>query len=238
MSKQFLSLGAGVQSSAMTILATQGKIQVDEVIFADTGVEKPETYYYIENYLKPLLQEARLPLVVVKHPRATLEEYCLSISQIPSIVWRWCTDRFKVRPISKYVKDQGIILIGFSTDEAYRAERKVHKSGRSFPLLELGLSSEDCRRIIREYGWPIPIKSSCFFCPFQRWTEWNYLKSKHPDLMDRALELESVFHARKPHVKDTAGLFQGGPLWKYKDGVQGEMPLLKEYSCKSGYCGH
>ena len=36
-----LSLGAGVNSTAMLLLATKEGLPLDEVVFADTGAEKP-----------------------------------------------------------------------------------------------------------------------------------------------------------------------------------------------------
>jgi hypothetical protein len=34
-----------------------------------------------------------------------------------------------------------------------------------FPLIELGWDRERCIDKIRREGWPVPHKSSCFFCP-------------------------------------------------------------------------
>ena len=52
--KHVLSMGAGVQTTALLI---KFGTKYDHVIFADTGDENPETYYYIKHYLKPFCQE-------------------------------------------------------------------------------------------------------------------------------------------------------------------------------------
>ena len=45
----YLSLGAGVQSSALLVLANQGKVERPSVaIFADTGDEPQYVYDYLE----------------------------------------------------------------------------------------------------------------------------------------------------------------------------------------------
>ena len=66
MSKRVLSFGGGVQTTAMAILMAQGKITCDEVVFADTGAEKPETYWYMESYSEPLFKEIGIPFTKVR----------------------------------------------------------------------------------------------------------------------------------------------------------------------------
>jgi hypothetical protein len=41
-----------------------------------------------------------------------------------------------------------------------------------------------------EYGWPDPVKSGCYFCPFQSPREWSVLYHTHPDLFWDAVALE------------------------------------------------
>ncbi len=229
--KRILSFGGGLQTTAMAILVAQGKLLIDEAVFADTGCEKPETYWYIENYIKPLINLTILPV-----ESGGLKAYCEKYRIVPSVVHRWCTRIFKIERIDKYVGGQGV-MIGFSSDEIRRSENPKLE-GDTFPLIEMGISSADCSRIISDYGWPVPIKSSCYFCPYQRWSEWNWLKAYHPDLFADALRLESLLYERKPEYKERTGLFGGRPLWKYAEGVQYEFGFPEEYSCWSGHCSH
>lgn len=235
---RILAMGAGLQTTALAILVAEGKVKVDAAIFADTGGEKPETYFYIENYIKPLLASCSIEFIIVQHSE-TLYDYCWRRQDIPSIKWRWCTDRFKVRPIHKVAKG-AVQLIGFSTDEAHRANRQFKrvKVTRSFPLIDMGLSSTDCRRIIGDYGWPIPVKSSCFFCSFSRLGDWHWLKYTHPDLFKKALELEENWYKKRPESRDKAGLLQGQSLKRLAEGQQTYLPFDAEYSCYFGYCSH
>lgn len=235
---KILAMGAGLQTTALAILVAEGKVKVDAAVFADTGGEKPETYFYIENYLKPLLSSCKVDFITVHHDE-TLYDYCWRRQDIPSIKWRWCTDRFKVRPIHK-IAGNAIQLIGFSTDEAHRAQRvfKRIKVERQFPLIEMGLSASDCHRIISEYGWPRPVKSSCYFCCYGRMSEWAWLKSTHRDLFQRALELEDNWYKKRPESRSKAGLLQGRSLKRLAEGKQLFIPFDAEYSCYSGYCSH
>ena len=46
------SFGCGVDSVAGLLLAKEQGIEYDEIIFADTGDERPETYTYLEYWEK------------------------------------------------------------------------------------------------------------------------------------------------------------------------------------------
>ena len=229
--KRILSFGGGLQTTALAIMVVKGELEVDEVVFADTGAEKPETYWYMENYIKPMIDITILP-----SENGGLKSYCEKYRIIPSVVDKWCTRIFKVERLQKYCGD-AIQLIGFSSDEVRRSENP-RLVGKEFPLIEHNISSADCHRIIQDYGFPIPVKSSCYFCPNQRLSEWNWLKIYHPDLIKDALRLESLLYERKPEYRERTGLYLGKPLWKWKEGIQGELPILSEYSCWSGHCGH
>lgn len=236
--EKVLAFGGGLQTTALAILISERKIEVDALIFADTGGEKPETYYYIDNYIKPLMASCSIEFLIVSH-QETLYDYCWRRQDIPSIKWRWCTDRFKVRPIHKVAKD-AVQYIGFSTDEAHRAERHFArvKVKREFPLIDMGLSATDCHRIISNYGWPRPVKSSCFFCCYSRMADWIWLKNYHRELFQKAFELEENWYKKRPMSRDKAGLLQGQSLKRLAEGQQIYLPFEAEYSCYFGYCGH
>src|SRR3990167_11264180 len=192
-----LSFGAGVQTTALAILVAKGKVKTDVAIFADTGGERPETYWYLENYTKQIFKDAGVPFEIVRNElkscQPDLYGWLYKHSQIPSISGiRLCSIKFKRETIERYMKPKIYqSQVGFSIDEIGRA--KSHPEN-SYPLLELGLSVNDCQRIITDYGLPIPLKSSCFFCPFQTPYEWQWLKVSHPDLFQRTLELEAQYH--------------------------------------------
>ena len=234
MTETILSFGAGVQTTALTILAVKGQVTVDRVIFADTGAEKPETYWYMETYTKPLLSKAKIPFCEVRSSMPPLYEYLWEKRNIPVMRKPYCRIRWKAEPI-KLVAGDAHQLIGFSAEEVRRAENPGHK-GKRFPLIEMGLTASDCIDIILEHGWPIPLKSSCFICPFQSGAEWNWLKTRHPELFDRALALEARLYERKPGIRQSVGLWGGKPLWKFAEGMQESWPLFG-YSCWDGYCG-
>ncbi len=63
-SMRILSLGAGVQSSTLLLMATHGEIDIDRAIFADTGWEPKGVYAWLE-ILKREAEYYDIPLDVV-----------------------------------------------------------------------------------------------------------------------------------------------------------------------------
>lgn len=70
-----------------------------------------------------------------------------------------------------------------------------------YPLMEWGYDRERCKSIIAAAGLPVPIKSACFFCPASRKQEVLWLQEHHPDLLKRALRIESNAQAKLTSVK-------------------------------------
>uniref|UniRef100_A0A6H1ZSJ6 Putative phosphoadenosine phosphosulfate n=1 Tax=viral metagenome TaxID=1070528 RepID=A0A6H1ZSJ6_9ZZZZ len=240
---KMLSYGGGLQTTALLVLAVEGKAKIDMAVFSDTGGEKPETYWYIENYVEQLFHDIGITFEKVRNElpscQPDLYGWLWKHGQIPPIGGRrLCSLKFKTEAVERHLKGQSYTtLIGFSLDETNRAEKSEKFSHKEYPLIDMGLTANDCRTIIAGYGLPLPLKSSCFFCPFQHPAEWNWLKNNHRDLFDRALALEAHYHERRPDMIDF-GLVRGFPLRRLKEGIQPEMFADIGYSCWSGNCGH
>ncbi len=238
---KILSLGAGVQSSALLILASKREIECDGVIFADTGSEKPTTYEFLIE-LKKIMAESNLPYREVRYTGDgwnSLASYCIKYRIMPSVIRRWCTDKFKIRPLSKVLESTDVVMVGFSSDEQHRIKKYKLPYQREFPLIDLGLTQADCVRVIIEYGLPQPTKSSCFLCPFQHPASWKWLKNHFPNLFDEAIKVEENYYDRKPEKRAVMGLYSGLPLWKAMgEGFQFELLSGENFGCLSGQCFH
>jgi len=97
--KYIVCYSGGADSQVALDLAL---IQYDdvEIIFCDTGLEFPETYATIE-------ETAKYYNMDIKFLRAgkTFEEYLESFNGLyPSMSRRWCTERLKTRPLTKYIR--------------------------------------------------------------------------------------------------------------------------------------
>jgi hypothetical protein len=56
---------------------------------------------------------------------------------------------------------------------------------------------------VRDEGLPVPMKSSCWFCPASKKHEIVWLREHHPELLERALAIEE--NAR-PNLTSVVGL--------------------------------
>lgn len=61
-----------------------------------------------------------------------------------------------------------------------------------WPLIDLGFRREDTIRWFGENGHDAPPRSACWFCPHSRNGRWQALKAEHPDLWERACQLDET----------------------------------------------
>lgn len=190
-----LSFGGGVNSVAMMIMLLQRGDPLDEVVFADTGVEIPETYEYV-HIARSYLAEFEIPLTTVakKGRGGDLYETSWRRRVFPSVIWRWSTRDFKVNPIHRYYRslDADIVqYMGIAYDEIERMkDSRVPYVTNLFPLVDSKVTRAGCVELIRAAGLPIPEKSGCYFCPFNSMSRWKWLDDHHPELFDKAIALE------------------------------------------------
>ena len=191
-----LCFGGGVQTTAQ--LLREPNIY-DYAVFADTGAEEPGTYAHIQKYIRPFCKANDVEFVVVKHPKNTLEEHCLSRRKFPIMSRRWCTSEYKISPINRFLRTLGatadrpaVIDLGFSIDEVQRAasEDKVEYAYQNYPLVYDHISRDDCKEIITRHGWPVPVKSACDFCMYHRPSHFAKMLRDNPKRFREIMAME------------------------------------------------
>lgn len=193
--KHILSFGGGVNTAALMVLLVRSKRPVDEVVFADTGGEAPETYQYLE-VAESYLKDHGILFRVLKARVAggDLYDACWRRRVIPSVVWRWSTRDFKVNPIYAYYRSLGVHVyqhLGIAYDEVDRMKDSgVPYVTNLYPLIDEKLTRDGCIQLVQEAGLPVPVKSGCFFCPFNSTGRWAWIYQNHPDLYWKAVALE------------------------------------------------
>lgn len=208
-----ISLGAGVQSSTMALMAAAGEITPMPVaaIFADTQAEPKSVYTWLD------WLEKQLPFKVIRVTAGNLTSDTLRIRksrktgktyQKPSIplfqtnskngiemMGRQCTYSYKVEPLQREVarisNKNATVWIGISTDEISRCKdsRKewlIHR----WPLIERRLSRRDCLKWMENKGLPTPPRSACVYCPYHSDSEWARLKKDEPKAFSNSVEYE------------------------------------------------
>ena len=196
--KKYLSFGGGVNSVAMMLLLI-GHKEDFEAIFVDHETDWPETYEYFEMFQGWLEDHGNKKITVLKpeYKREkdkifnSLYDFSLYRAIVPSQRVRWCTANFKVDPIHKYVETPCFMLLGIDFGEIKRARISTNNGIENrFPLIEHEITRDGCKKIITDHGLPVPMKSGCYICPFQRADQWRELRMKHPELFCKAQELE------------------------------------------------
>jgi hypothetical protein len=227
---RYLSLGAGVQSSTLALMAAYGEVPpIDAAIFADTQAEPQSVYVWLD-WLEKEIARCPHPFPVHRVTAGSLEKEALNlrVSQrsgstylrtlLPAYVatpkgkalmGRRCTADYKVRVIMKQVR--GLVerprgysgpqlctqLIGISRDEAHRMKPATEPwTAHEWPLVDLGMTREDCKRWMAEKGYPEPPRSACCFCPFHGDDEWIRLRDDEPEAFAHAVQFDEQLRQR------------------------------------------
>lgn len=217
-----ISLGAGVQSSTMALMAAHGEItpMPSFAVFADTGDEPREVYDWIEQ-LRPLLpfrivwaKAQSFPLsenLVNKQGFSQIPAYSFNDKGNPSIGKRQCTREWKIRPVTRAIRQTTrthgkrvppnyfIVWKGISIDESHRMKSSNDPSQAvRYPLIDLGLSRQDCVAYLDKLGFHVP-KSACYFCPFRSDAQWKASKEK-PFEWQRILAIDQMLNRRGEYL--------------------------------------
>lgn len=196
--RKYLLFGGGVNSVALYLHMVELGEEF-EAIFVDHGGDWPETYEYVEMFRE------HHPITILKPQRkstplgeddsvifSNIIDFCFARKMFPSRTQRWCTADFKVTVISKYVEKPCFNLLGIDAGEAHRA-KIVSRNGEElrYPLIEAGIDRDGCKALIKKHGFPVPMKSGCYICPFQRVGQLRQLRKEHPELFCTVEKLEN-----------------------------------------------
>jgi hypothetical protein len=257
-----LSLGGGVQSSALLLMAIYERMEpIDAVLFADTGWEPQGVYDYIA-YLRAEHVKDAIPFYTVKagdlradalgkaagvkRRFASLPLYALSPDGKKSILPRQCTSQYKLGPINRQLRLLGAtrknpveVWIGISQDERIRMkDSRVQYVRNRWPLVEQQLRRYDCLHWLTEQGIPEPPKSSCIGCPFHGNAYWRAMRDNQPGEWADAVAFDaSIRHI--PGIKGTCYVHRDCvPLDKVDLSTRldhGQLPMF-DRECE-GLCG-
>jgi 3'-phosphoadenosine 5'-phosphosulfate sulfotransferase (PAPS reductase)/FAD synthetase len=162
-----VSFSGGKDSTAMLLHMIVTGMQVDEIIFCDTGVEFPQMYEHIdkvEQYIGrkitrlkwehtyeyylcdiPVKRRAsRYKRLLARGEELKLNTTGYSFAGTRS---RWCT-RMKISAFNRHTKGKNLVrYIGIAADEPKRIGEF------NYPLVEWGWTEADCLRYCYEHGF-------------------------------------------------------------------------------------
>ena len=232
MSDVCVNYGGGVNSTAVLALLCSDKLHYKDplIIFADTGAEYPQTYDYIK-YIQPLLESHGHELITVKSKEGSLYDYCKNKKILPMRRLRWCTDRWKRKPLDDYRgKKEYKLVIGIDYGERHRAYRWLNDKDALFPLIYFGMNRVECIKIIEDVGWRVPTKSACWFCPYEKMSKFKELKQDNRELFDELCVMEQETLDRLEKTKMNGWFDQKRPLneavdYRYPEVVDGQESM-------------
>ena len=172
-----------------------------EYVFCDTGTELDETYAYLDR-LEAYLGKPIQRLHAEAPPGETPFDHHLKLygGFLPSAQMRWCTRKLKLEPYERYVGDDPVVsYVGIRADEDREGYLSTKPNITSvFPFKEDGVVKADVYRILDESGVGMPdyydwrSRSGCYFCFYQRRSEWVGLLENHPHLFEAAKAYEKA----------------------------------------------
>lgn len=242
----YLSLGAGVESSALMVLSAlglRGCPRAEVAIFADTQ-DEPRWVYEQRDAMAVWGAGHGLPVVTVTRGQLSMDRRV----QIPAFVLsdgeaaplsRSCTRDYKIQPIRKEARrlmearglKQAVCLYGISVGD----DRKLNISPvlwiqNRYPLVEAGMTRSACARVLTEAGLPVPRKSACWQCPYHGDPTWREIRDYDPASWEKALAYDDLVRAQRGASLHRSLI----PLRDVDLGV--DEPDMFSEDC-SGHCG-
>ena len=216
-----ISLGAGVQSTVLALMADTGELgpKPDFCVFADTGWEPAAIY----EHLDWLEGELSIP---VHRVRAGNIRTSRGAEQMPLFVngekglattGRKCTIDYKIVPIHRKVREligvkpvgrlkNGVwvdVLMGISFDEIQRMKPSPLKwQHKSYPLVDRRITRQDCLDYFadRHPGRTLH-RSACIGCPYHSDDEWYRMKTTDPTSWADAVDFDRWLRSGNPSFR-------------------------------------
>lgn len=217
---RFAAVSGGKDSTAMILLMIERDMPIDYVFTADTGMEFPAMYEHLAKLDEYLFRERGIHITTLRHShgfewmmfdappkkQSTVERRIADGQSPTGYGWpgsraRWCTGQLKTHLVHKEItRLKGgyptLQYVGIAADEAWRCKSE------KYPLVEWGITEADALKICYDRGfdfgglYQIYRRASCFCCPFQRIGELRKLRTHHPELWARLLDMDARARAQ------------------------------------------
>lgn len=125
-----------------------------------------------------------------------------------------CSKALKGEVLDAY-RPNATMVLGYTADEAGRLDRFIDaNAGRDViaPLIEEGLTKDDCFRIVAEAGLALPTpylqgfgNSNCLKCPKGGLGYWKHIDLHYPESYDQVVGLQDVLGPGSWFLSDRRG---------------------------------
>jgi 3'-phosphoadenosine 5'-phosphosulfate sulfotransferase (PAPS reductase)/FAD synthetase len=189
--KHIVSYSGGKDSTLMLLLMIEKDMPIDDIIFADTGMEFQELYDYIEKIEGVIGRK-----ITRLKPKKTWDDVFFhkkesgkAIGQIAAFPITMACEMnrdLKKRPIKNYyrsIKDDYTVYIGIARNEPERYGRL--KPNEKAPLYEWGIDENFVIQELKRRGLHNPLydtfdRLGCYTCPNMNLKELRLMRKRYP----------------------------------------------------------
>jgi len=188
-----VSFSGGKDSTAMLIQLLERGVEIDNIVFADTGFEFPELYEYIKSVGEYIDRE----ITILKPEKDLFKKWFYGkitrgekegrVRGFPKIINPcWWTREAKIKPLDNMNKTADLIYVGIAYDEQ---ERIKPSTKIKYPLNEWKWTEAKCVKFLNEIKLFNPLyvnfdRLGCFFCHKQSTKSLFVLWKLYPKLFD------------------------------------------------------
>lgn len=213
--KYIASWSGGKDSTASIILAHEHNEPLDLIIFSEVmfdeniSGELPEHIDFVKNKAIPVFESWGYKTEILRSDKTYIDCFFRETSKgkffgtgkragFPMVgkcvVNRECKMR-QIRKFWKKIEDDFNQYIGIAIDEPVRMERVVKSGNQTSLLKKYHYTEQMAFDLCKKYNLLSPIydfapRGGCWFCPNARHAELKHLRTNHPDLWNKLLELE------------------------------------------------
>ena len=259
-----ISLGMGVQSTALYLMSSMGyKVpRADVAIFADPQAEHYKTYDMLK-WLQDWQKKNNGIKIIVNKDYNLLKDILQAknsqgkrIASIPAftegggMVRRQCTGEYKINPVKQTIRKlhklkprkrmkRTELWLGITTDEIERMKDSIMYNIKYFyPLIYHNMSRLDCLKFFKDNNFPVPVKSSCSFCPYHSNKFWAEIQKENGKAWKKAVKAdEAIRDSTKRGLNDKLYLHRSCKPLKEIDFEDNQLEMFEGFNCDEGYCG-
>ena len=267
MKLKVLSLGAGVQSTALALMIEKGEMdKVDCAIFADTKGEPKLVYEHLDwletQVSYPIyrtswrdLKEDMLDAAVGKYKFMAIPLFTKNMETgKKGLLRRQCTFDYKIKPVQQkvrqllgYSKGQRVkkdtqvdMVMGISYDELQRMkENQLKYIENKYPLVDNKIRRSDCLEWMAKNNYPRPPRSACTFCPYHSNVEWREIK-KNKEEWEEVIRIDEIIRHSSKKLNEFDEVFLHRSCVPIKDADLSDGDSSKQLSLLDeceGMCG-
>jgi len=254
-----ISLGLGIQSTAMYMMSSMGLIdRADYAIFADPGAELPDTYKLWDSLSDWADKNEGIPLIkrrkslyddIIKGKNSTGHRWASipAFTESSGMVRRQCTKEYKIDTVIKEVRKlhrlkkfqrmkPTIMFLGISLDEIQRMKTSsLYNIEYQYPLVDNRITRSDCVRFLEQQSFYNVKKSSCVFCPYHSNIQWKEIKMNYPEEWEKVVEVDEA-------IRDKSQKGKREKLYLHRSLKPINEAYLQEdqeelFMCEEGHCG-